>query len=133
MATTNPFGNLGLSYMGAETGMGDKIGEAIKAFGTAYLLNASGLQGFMDKKKAEVGAVPKAAVPGAAVPTAATGAVPAAVPAPMGAMVPPGAIPFPVNNPNIFTQPLPSFGTTLPSPVTDDEALDVLRSGMIRQ
>jgi hypothetical protein len=130
---TNPFANLGLGYMGAETGMGDKIGEALKTFGTAYFLNASGLQGFMDKKKAEVGGVPKAAVPGAAVPTAApAGAVPAAaVPAPMGAMVPPGAIPFPVNNPNIQTTNLPPLGTVVPA--TDEEALEVLRSGMVKQ
>jgi hypothetical protein len=122
---TNPFANLGLGYMGAETGMGDKIGEAIKAFGTAYLLNASGLQGFMDKKKTEMG------IPGAAVPTAATGAVPAAVPAPMGAMVPPSAIPFPVNNPNIQTSSLPPLGTVVPA--TDEEALEVLLSGQVKK
>ena len=123
---TNPFGNLGLSYMGAEQGTGEKIGEAVKSIAAAYFLNASGLQGFMDKKKTDVG------VPGAAVPGAAIGAVPA-VAAPMGAMVPPEATAFPVNNPNIFTRPLPPLGTTLPPLVTDNEALDVLLSGQIKK
>jgi hypothetical protein len=51
----------------------------------------------------------------------------------MGAMVPPSAISFPVNNPNIQTSPLPPFGTILPRQVTDDEALQVLLSGQVKQ
>ena len=135
---TNPFANLGLGYMGAETGTADKIGEAIKALGTAYLLNASGLQGIMDKKKTQTGAVPGAAVPSAAVPSApapVSNAPAPVVQAPMtrslGVPSPIGAVPFPVNNPNIFTNSLPPLGT-IPL-ATDDDGIDVLRSGMVTQ
>ena len=133
---TNPFANLGLGYMGAETGMGDKIGEAIKAFGTAYLLNASGLQGYMDKTKAGFDKKPN--VPGAAVPSAPAPVTSSPAPvaqAPMtrslGVPSPIGAVPAPVNNPNILTMPLPPLGT-IPL-ATDDDGIDVLRSGMVTQ
>tara|TARA_R110000868_G_scaffold259210_4_gene516934 strand:+ start:241 stop:642 length:402 start_codon:yes stop_codon:yes gene_type:complete len=131
---TNPFANLGLGYMGAETGIGDKIGEAIKAMGTAYLLNASGLQGIMDKKKTEIGgAVPGAAVP--STPAPVTSASAPVVQAPMtrslGGPSPIGAVPAPVNNPNILTNSLPPLGT-IPL-ATDDDGINVLRGGMVTQ
>ena len=124
MATTNPFASLGLSYMGSEQGTGEKIGEALKSFGTAYLLNASGLQGFMDKKKAESAtSVPSAAtIPGAVVPTQAP-----MQNQPLSAVIPPNtAFASPVANSLIQT-------TTLSPLATDDEGYDVLRSGMFQR
>ena len=124
MATTNPFASLGLSYMGSEQGTGEKIGEALKSFGTAYLLNASGLQGFMDKKKAESGmAVPGAAtIPGAVVPTQAP-----MQNQPLTAAVPPNsAFASPIANSLIQTTPLSPLAT-------DEEGYDILRGGMLQK
>ena len=121
MATTNPFASLGLGYMGSEQGVGEKIGEALKSFGTAYLLNASGIQGMMDKKKSEFDKVPGAVVPNAA-PT--TGAAPNS--APVLGVAPTNAFTNPIANP--FVQ-----STNLPPLATIDEGHDILRSGMFQK
>ena len=129
-ASSNPFANAGTSMFGQETSMGSEIGNALKSFGTAYLLNSSGLQGFMDKTKA--GFKDNAAIPEAMVPSQTTGDFSRMDRASV-----------PLQNPSMGTAPpsqvtiggpltvAPLQITNLPPLATDDDGHSILRSGML--
>ena len=121
----NPFASAGLSYFGQEKGMLGETGDALKGLVAAYLTQATGLQGALNSKPAGSSApqAQVASLPTGTPPPVPMGSSPIAVPPVLGA-VPPATVGMAMPPSTIQTIDLPKFAT-------DDDGLNVLRSGMI--